>query len=319
MYGVFVSANRQYLPYLNALLNSLVKREVYRRQAFDLLVITDGSIPQEYQDACAANLPYPVEFVQLPDDYHPEWSSAWRCKAGRYEMLRLRGCAFAACCLLDADLLAVSNQVFDFMRLVEETPYLIACNERIKWQIDSVYTLDGLPLLPEPTRLDKFHCNVPLYLDVKEWLGVLNDYQRIVFQGKELREQEKPVGDIYAWNIAVYREARQDDVVLMPMPGMTQVHRTGYRDRHCLLQPTPKGHWTTGDGDTVYCLHARPDRPGFRNIETKDEFEKFDISPRHFQQYARMVECEWLDVNFKYAIDLRKFVPEDLFWEAMGR
>ncbi|HDL84728.1 MAG TPA: hypothetical protein ENH11_00065 [Candidatus Acetothermia bacterium] len=320
LHAMFVSANKQYMPYLNALLNSIHKRELCKRVLFDVIVLEDGSISDDYKEACQG-FPFAVNFVRMDPEQaglDPEWGSAWQCKAGRYFYIGELGKYYRTCCLMDADLYIVTDQFADLFRLVDNTWNILGCNERIKWTITDIYKLDGEPLLPEKTRLDKFHCNVPLFLDVNEWQEVFADYLKIVYRGLEHRDgQEKTIGDIYSWNIAVCRMKREDDVILMGMPGMTQVHRTGYRDKNCALQVTGDGYWTTGDGDQVYTLHCRPDKPAFRNVQHKDEFDAIGVDKNIYLRYVKAVEKEWLDLNFNYVVDLRDF-QENKHWEKMG-
>jgi len=319
-YGVFVSASANYIPYLNAFLNSISKQDAHKRNEFEVVVLSDGTIPENYMRACESSLPYDIVFdtlAGLPLD--AGWPNSWKCKAGRYFYLLEHGKRYCAVCLMDADLWLTSPQLFDFLPMVEATPNLVGCNERIKWNISGIYTLDGKPILEKSQRLFKFHCNVPLFLDVNNWEEVIEDYTRIVFRGKELRETEKTIGDLYSWNLAVYRQGREDDVILTPMQGMTQVHRTGYRDKNCVIKKTPDGYWCTEDGDQVYCLHGRPDKPAFKNIERKNEFAKHGIDQGLYKRYTRLIEQEWLDVNFNCDVDLREFVPNNPHWAEMGK
>ena len=310
------------MPYLNALLNSIVKYKLQERAEFDVLVLTDGTLSAAYKES-AKKLGYNIRFKTIDTKaagLEESWSGAWKCKAGRYYHMMQEGRNYDVCCLMDADLYITNQEFVDFFDFVAGTNNIIGCNERIKWNISNIYTLNGKPVLDKEQRLFKFHCNVPLFLDTKKWEDVIKDYLTIVYRGKEMREgEEKIIGDLYSWNMAVYRQGREKDVFMLPMQSTTQVHRTGYRDKNCVLKKEGKEYWRTEDGDTVYCLHGRPDRAGFRSIELKNEFEKHNIDKGLFNRYASLAEREWLDVNFNYAIDLRTVWPKDEAWDKMGR
>lgn len=319
---MLMSSNGGYIPYLNALLNSIEKYKLQDRSQFDVMVLTDDSMPQKYIDACKANLSFDVIFKHIDIEgakLDPSWGHAWHCKAGRYYHLFQEGKDYDACCLMDADLYIVNDEIVDYFDLVKGTKNLIGCNERIKWQISDIYQFDGEPMLEAPTKLQKFHCNVPLFMDVNKWEEVIKEYLKIIYRGIEYREgQQKIIGDLYSWNMAIYRKHREKDVMMIPMQSMTQVHRTGYRDKNCALRRDGDGTWITGDGDIVYCLHGRPDRPSFRSLQAKNEYQKHGIDKATYKKYLKLIEDEWKDVSFNYAVDIREFVPENAHWETMG-
>ena len=319
---MIVSASGNYIPYLNALLNSITKYKLQERKQFDVLVLTDDSMPENYKNLAVDNFPFKIQFKDIDAaaaGIDPSWGKAWQCKAGRYYHLMTDGREYDSCCLMDADLYIVSDELVDYFGLVEGTSTLMGCNERIKWNISDIYQFDGKPMLEQECRLNKFHCNVPLFLDANKWQDVLQEYLKIIYRGIEHREgKEKVIGDLYSWNMAIYRKHREKDVMMIPMPSMTQVHRTGYRDRHCATKRERNGYWTTGDGDVVYCLHGRPDKPSFRSLQNKNEYQKHGIDKSMYKKYLKLIEEEWKDVNFNYSVDLREVVSNNPHWEVMG-
>ena len=313
----FVSANAGYLPYLNAFLNSLAKRGVHRAfEALDVCLIHDD-LPKDYLKAASSAFPFTVRPIRInvaETSLDESWQSSWICKAARYHYLRQHGADYDVACLMDADLFLVSSCFANLFGLVAGTQSLIGCNERIKWSISDIYRLNGKPMLEEKTRLYKFHCNVPLLLDVRQWREVLDEYLRIVFRGREHRNGDvKVIGDLYSWNLALYRLERQDDVVLFPMETMTQVHKTGYRE-WTKLEVSKEGYWMTRAGDEVFAIHARPDKPGFRKVNLAKE----RIDSAVFEKYARLVEREWYDLNFNQTLVLSDFCPMKPQWEALA-
>ena len=65
-HALFVSANNQYLSYLNALLNSIEKRKLCDRLPIDVVALEDGTITDEYKEACEA-FEFEVGFVTIDE------------------------------------------------------------------------------------------------------------------------------------------------------------------------------------------------------------------------------------------------------------
>ena len=311
-FAIFVSATRDYLPYLNALLNSLERCEldipVY-------LIHTD--LPSRYLDVVTGAFTFPVNIVEVDRqqfDVHPRnrGNENLFSKQSRFKYLRELGVRHDVVCLLDADMFVVSHNFLNLFKMVYGTPLLVGCNERFKWVFDHRYTTRGQVLFSTPVRALKFHCSVPVIFDAKKWQDVLDHYNWMAFQSFEIEDGKvkKPVGDIFCWNISVYRCRRQDDVVLFPMEVMTQVHDTAIRPMTRLQKW--RGYWMTEAGDEVFSIHGRIGRKWFEEgVARAESLGLAQEEVERSKHVLREVWREWVSLNTDGRIDVREFVRID--------
>ncbi|MCP4604434.1 MAG: hypothetical protein GY847_28585 [Proteobacteria bacterium] len=317
-YGLMLSANGGYLPFANALLNSIEKRGIHHIERGELIVylVHYDNMPPAYLEACKG-FPFeviPIELDPMITRADPQWTASNICKRGRYYYLKELGRNHDVMCLMDADLFFVSRNFVNLFSLIKGTDLLLGCNERFKWIAGPKFTLNNQPIFKEETRLHKFHCNTPVLFDTRYWEDVIDDYLEIVFRTKELQiksgvEQHKVVGDLFSWNFAVHRQKKDDKVVLFPMETMAQVHQTAYRPWTQL--ECREGHWTTYSGEEVFSLHGRCGKKTFGRI--KDP-KKLGTNEQTVTRINQLYRNEWNDLSFNQRLKISDFMGLGKEW-----
>ena len=111
-YAIFVAATDNYLMYLNALLNSIVKRELYK--SVDLTVyLMHYQFPIDYCKKATEKLPFkfiPLEIKKSAIEHPQETKRIEFVKRARFKYTVDYGMDYDAICLLDADMFIVSDQ-----------------------------------------------------------------------------------------------------------------------------------------------------------------------------------------------------------------
>lgn len=324
-YAIFVSSHWGYVPFVNALFNSLAKRKWRHRVYF----IYHEDVLPAYIDALKA-LPFEVVPLKINPTDHDLADDPGRnlfMKQTRFRYIREHGTAHDAICMLDADMFCVSERFENLFNLVAGTSHLIGCEERIKWGFDKRYTADGKPLFDRPVKAYKFMCSVPIIFDLKKWTDVFDTYNRLAFKAWEVDEQgnrKKRVGDIYTWSVSIYLNNRQDDCVLLPMHSMTQVHGTAGAS-WCALK-NENGYWYCADGCEVYTVHGRIGTADWADSQRRwyanalaAGGQKYEGKIRDTAEAAyRFIQREWWECNFgnDAVINLYKFFPQNAIWDA---
>ena len=318
-YALFVCTDGGYLAFANALLNSMQERGLH---VDTYLLHYDVECP-EYLEAVKTAfdfnvIPVEIDTAALPSDHacgRPVGRNL-SIKQSRFRYIAEHAGPYRAVCLMDADMFVVSDRFGTLLDLVSGTRRLIGCNERFKWTFGPRYCCDGEPLFNQEVRALKFHCSVPIICDLAAWRDVLDEYNRLAYHCYEdTNPGSKPVGDMYCWNIAVYRCGRQDDVVTFPMQLMTQVHHTTSRP----FTTISKG-WLTEDGDEVYSIHGRMGSSGWlagelkhidRNLDglgITDSGKRAKLAAKSRASLA-MIEREWYRLAFGSRLRLQDFLP----------
>lgn len=328
---MFVAATGNYLMYLNALINSLIKRKIYQDCDFTLYLL-HHEFPGDYvADLQNMNPPFPIIPIEIKrEDFAglPEIKRIEFVKRARFKYFMDAAVDYDVVCLMDADMFLVSDEFRNLFDLVNGTDLLIGCNERFKWVIDQYFTSEGERIFPEPVKLYKMHCSVPIIFDMKKWSHVFKYYLDICFNGWQIKpgEVRAGIGDIYAWNISIYKNAMQDKVVLFPMETMTQVHQTNIAPSTYMIDD--KGYWYTGAGDPVYSIHGRVATEEFRSghIERfisdqtkagcKENIIKFQGK---IDAGLAAIQREWYDLNFNHLFKLGNYIPVEKYWEDFNK
>lgn len=310
--AIFISCSWNYVPYLNALLNSIDKRGL----DVDVYLLHDV-FTSKYLDAIQCFDYHLISVGVNRDDFSlkDEASKNRFMKFARYEYMPEVAKEYDVGCLLDADMMIVSSEFQNLFDLVAGTDKLIACNEKFKWGAckdpENTYILDDKPLFPQQTRLWKFHCNVPIIFDMKQWSEVFDAYVRIASEGYEIKQGKvKKMGDIFAWNCAVQYCDRQNDVILFPMETMTQVHYTNIDPERRVLNDC--GYWHTTAGDPVYTLHGRVCKPAWEDGHwgafTK-KFRQGDIMKLRddVKKSLDMIKAEWYNLSYNHKVKIEEF------------
>lgn len=316
--AIFISSDYNYLPYLNTLLNSFHKRKLGKE--FDVYIIHHDFRKLDYLKRAQKEFDFRVIPIKVDEKDFPKDSSKNKnlfIKQSRFHYIRKYGLEYDVICLLDADMFLLSENFDNLFQLVHNTNKLIGCNERFKWTFGPHYLHNDKPIFKEEFRAFKFHCSVPIIFDLKKWLDVFDYYNELAFNASEKRKDGslKTLGDMYCWNTSVYKNNRQNDIILFPMETMTQVHQTGIMNPTRLMEKD--GYWQTWNGDEVFTFHGR--------IRNKDEWrekqlEYFENKSADYKPIVKLrkrkdtegtinkILKEWEELSFKSKIDVREYL-----------
>lgn len=329
-YAIFTATTPNYIKHVNALLNSIEKRRLYIDKEYaqfpflDIYVLHYGGCNKEWLNDIQKAFSFKVIPIEIKKEDVPGCGSAGMVefvKRSRFFYISKYGSSYDAICLLDADMFIVSPDFMKLFELVDSTGQLIACNEGFKWPSNN-YTLDGKPILDYSTKLYRMHCSVPIIFDYVEWKDVFEYYCKLCFKGKQ---GGRGIGDIYSWNISVYKCNKQDDVVVFPMETMCQVHKT-YMHPNTYIQ-VENDYWYTRAGDRIYSIQGRWNT-GENFIEGSMKWCKtnfFDAIGRNdfgkvwpkIEKGLIAIQQEWYDLNFKSKLSLEKYEPNK--WQKFDR
>ena len=331
-YAFFVCCNGQYIPYLNALLNSIDKWGIN----IDLFLMY-YDFDKKYLETITSSFDYPIYPLKIKrEDFdihkYNERNNNLFIKQSRFKYIRENGLDYDVICMLDADMFITTPNYLNLFDLVNGTNKLIGCNERFKWVFDRKYVARGERIFPNNVKAHKFHCSVPIIFDLKEWTNVFDTYNDMAYNAFEVSTDgkiKKSIGDIYCWNISVYKHKRQNDVVLFPMETMTQVHQTNLIAWTRVTKN--QNYWMTFAGDEVWSIHGRIGTPGWRGMHTRkmdqligegqitsaDKWVSPDRIRKQAESTLRLIEKEWYDLNFNHKVNLYDFKPENKYWDKL--
>lgn len=320
-YAIFVNSNGGYIPFLNALLNSI------DRYKLDVDVhLLHYECPAKYLEEVQKSFNYNVILTEIKrDDFNihefNERNNNLFIKQSRFKYIREKGMEYDAICMLDADMFVTTSNFMNLFDLVSGTNKLIGCNERFKWVFDKKYMLNGKQIFDTPVKAHKFHCSVPIIFDLKKWTEVFDYYNQMAYNAFETDPAGKilkPVGDIYCWNISVYKNNRQNDVVLFPMAQMAQVHHT-YAHPWTRLEKTGEGNWITYEGDEVFSIHGRVGNKGWYEGQMRGmeklitEFQINKDFTNVVKSTLRNIIREWIDLNYNHKLNLGNYIPKEQY------
>ena len=323
-YAIFVNSNAGYIPFLNALLNSIDKHHL------DVDVhLMHYEMPELYLQTASKTFNFPVILTEIKrSDFNVhefnEKNNNLFIKQSRFKYIREQGLNYDAICMLDADMFVATPNFMNLFELVNSTNKLIGCNERFKWVFDQKYIFDSKPIFETPVKANKFHCSVPIVFDLKKWTEVFDYYNKIAYNAFETDADGKvikPVGDIYCWNISVYKNSRQNDVVLFPMALMAQVHHT-YAHPWTRLEKTGEGTWMTYEGDEVFSIHGRIGNKGWYEGQLRGMeklVNEFQIN-KDFMNIAKKtlktIIREWISLNYEHKLSLEPWMSRATYEEV---
>jgi len=313
-YAIFVATTDNYVKYTNALLNSIGKQGLHEKCNLTVyLMYHDIGDLSGYPEAAKSAMPYNVVPVHIgrEDVEHPEGTKRIEfIKRARYACVSRQSEEHDVVCLMDADMFFVSPNVINLFDMVCGTNLMIGCNERFKWDIGDNYTYCGKPIFEQPQKMFRMHCNVPAILDKRKWAEVFDYYGKIAFDGRQIKgDRECGIGDLFCWNIAVYKMGRENDVVVFPMSTMTQVHHTVARIWTYIIRE--RGQWRTFAGDEVYSIHGRIAQDNFvsGNLDIFDRESTPEQSKHRAKVEAGLqaIQDEWNDLNYNRFLSLENF------------
>ena len=318
-YGIFLCCNQQYLPFLHVLFNSLEKHKI--NIPVELLYY---NFPEDYIKYAQDKFSFPIIPTEIKrEDFQihkfNEKNNNLFIKQSRFKYIYDKGVKYDAICMLDTDMFVCTHNIMNLFDLVKDTNKLIACNERFKWNFGSRYHFNNEPIFEKGVKALKFHCSVPLFFDLKRWILEFNYYNKIAINTFEVDDKQnivKPVGDIYCWNISVYKNNRQDDVILFPMQTMTQVHYT-YAQPWTELRKEGD-NWVTFDGDEVFFIHGRIGNPAWaegqlRGVKKRIEDRGMPFNENRVTGVLNKFKKEWYTLAYKSAVSLEPFITCDKY------
>jgi hypothetical protein len=329
--GPCVANGKNYLPDTNCLLNSIQKQQLhtYPGCELDVYLLHHGFDPAwKYPETAVAAFDYHLIPIELKRSEIPH-PAATKCiefvKRARYFKLLELAPHYDAVCLLDADMFFVSRAFMGLFDLVYGTDKLIGCNEKIKWDMGPTYMLGNEPIFSKPTRLHSMICNVPSVFDMKRWWEVFEFYTKICFDGRQDLPDgtTKGIGDLFAHNISIQHAGRADDVIMLPLETLAQVHHVWRRPWTYLINDG--GKWRSQAGDRVYMIHdtKRIARPSFVTDNLAD-FDKDEAGWQGIPKVRPKVEAglracqkEWYDLNFNSRVRLDAFLEHNPDWDAL--
>ena len=328
--AIFIALTPNYIPYVNALLNSIEKRRIYDGVELDVYLLyhdfDDMKFIKEAEKAFSFNL-IPID-VKRSEIQHPEETKRIEfIKRARFSYILELSMKYDVTCMLDADMLIVSEQLKNLFALVCGTDKMIGCNERYKWVIGDNFEYNGKPIFNTPTKLYHMHCSVPIIFDMKKWSDVFQYYTDICFKGRQQKGNNiVGIGDIYCWNISMIVNDRQNDIIVFPMETMTQVHQTNLKPSTFLI--SEKDYWHTNQGDRVYSIHGRIAEQNWylghlqryrQDLEKEGAVDMIKRYESKVDAGLRALQQEWYDLNFNGKLPIGKVCDIMPYWSDFNR
>jgi len=328
-YALFVAATPNYLSHINALLNSIYKRNLYKKCDLTVYFFHHDGFDIEYINNIQTAFPFqviPVEITRGDFDLPTNTKRIEFIKRIRYKKMVEFGALYDVVCLLDADMFIVSDQFMALFDLIKGTDYLIGCNEKIKWDIGDNYFFEDTkkPIFETPQKLMQFICNVPSIFDMQKWRSVVECYCNIAKNGRQYKHGDKDfilgIGDLHTWSIAIQKMRMNDKVIMFPMETMAQVHYTNMRD--WTFPIVENNYWRSQAGDRIYIIHGRIARKNFiegcidkfRQLHKgREEIEKVENKIRNG---LKAIQKEFYDLNYNSIIKLSDYIEIDPEWET---
>jgi len=343
-YAIFAAATENYLPYINAQLNSIEKRKLYEKCDLTYYLMHHDNFNRKYLQDVESGFSFnvvPVEIMRGDINLPNTTKRIEYIKRCRYKKMVPLAMECDVACFLDGDMFCVSDQFINLFDLVNKSYYMIGCNEKYKWDVGNSYFYNHTknPLLDKPTKLMQFICNTPAIFDMKKWQEVFEAYEDIAINGRQYKNGNPDnimgIGDIMCWNIAIQQQNRNNDIITFPMETMAQVHYTNMRQWTCPV--VEKDYWRSMSGDRIYIIHGRVaswSEEGFMkkhiNLETDEgDAEKMQnkyktikaLKPSltkiesNIKKGLVAIQKEWYDLNFNHSIKLSNYTDIQPEWE----
>ena len=317
-YAIFVCSNQGYMQYANVLLNSIDKYKL-PVDVYFMHYDFNNSYIEDIKDKFNFNI-IPIEIKRddfVVDEFNKNNKNLF-IKQSRFKYIRELGLPYKAICMLDADMFVTTPNFMNLFDLVSGTEKLIACNEKYKWVFNNKYTYQNKPIFDNNTKAHKFHCSVPIFFDLNKWTDVFDYYNQLAYNAFEVDDNgtnTKPIGDIFCWNISVYKNNRQNDIVLFPMETMAQVHSRYFTPGHRIYKEN--NLFLTESGDEVFSIHGRIGNKSWYDGQIRSA-QKMDS---HIVDIAsttlKMIQKEWYDLNVNHKLNIYDYMDKNDYWESI--
>ena len=282
-YASITSCTNNYLPYLNAQLNSF-DSVGHSHDVHVLAVNVDDRYKDYIERAGKIDWPFGLYFHEKKYEDYLKYGSLRQIaqkmrwdemvvlsKFCRYDAL-LEFDYYDAIVLLDVDMMVVHN--FEkFFELVKDTKYIIGCNERFKWWLNG-FILEGdegrdYPHIP----MDWMICNAPLFFSPQHNIKFMECAVKTAGSLKD--KNGKYYSDIMTMNFALWMAGVTENVIALPAYAWTGVHLT-YTDITTRIYNRAGKKWLSWCGEPVYIIHGRWDKEGCEAGWLSNQQKRYD-------------------------------------------
>jgi len=325
-YAYFICATENFIPYLNAFLNSIQKRKLCEGCYLTVYIFHNRGFNERYLQAVKTAFDFKVIPVEINDsDINFPTGNREFIKRVRYAKMIDLAETYDAVAFFDADMFIVSDRFNNLLDAVSNTDLLVGCNERFKWNAEKYVFVDGERIVKNSNKLYGMICNTPAIFDMKKWKNVFEAYVNIAISGREPKNGIMAgIGDLFCWNLAIYNQNAQDRVICFPIETMAQVHKTNLRRwTHVIVED---GYWRTFAGDRVYVIHNKI--ADTKWYDGNYEWAYNDVGMNHRESDRlkiiadigaglKAIQKEWYDLNFRHRIILTDYVNNIPSWHLM--
>lgn len=293
-YAMLTSCTDNYTSYMNAFLNSLDFYGMDIDVHIICIEVNEAYLKQVEGTDWSFNL---ILHRHKFSDFEQFCNKRFQIQKARYiissKKSRYKEAAeifnsYEAVCMMDIDMMIVRDLSM-FFDLVTNTPYLIGCNERFKWPLNS-FKLNG-DVLPV-TSMMWMLCNAPLFFDPRQNQRFINACYTTANDMEHVVKPNEEPSDIYTMNVAIWLAGKTEDILPLPQYAWVGNH-TGYFNYYSRIF-IKDGKWWSFTGEPVYIIHGRWDKPDVDILGYKHELQK---------RYKELQLNEEVEEKFKRDVD----------------
>jgi len=304
-YAILTSCTDNYSQYMNAFLNSL---DFYDMD-LDVHIICIGVHEAYLKQVESTDWSFNVILHRHKyEDFNQFCSNRFKVQKARYiissKKSRYKQASdilnkYEAVCMMDIDMMIV-NDLTKFFDLVTNTPYLIGCNERFKWQLSN-FKLDG-DVLPS-TPMMWMVCNAPLFFDPRQNQKFIDACHRTAGNLEHAIKPNEEPSDIYTMNVGLWLADKTKDILALPSYAWVGNH-TGYFNHYSRIF-IKDGSWWSFTGEPVYIIHGRWDSDncdaGYRH-ELQKRYNELHLSSEVQEKLKRDVDTSLKQIRNQFEV-----------------